>query len=248
LFRPISLRIEIEFSDSAQRRPIPSHVYKNRILASLPASEIQQLTPYFSPVSLPQGETLGAAGKRARSVYFIESGLASIVTTMQGGRSVEVAVVGREGFIGIPALLGTTGIPNRVFMQIAGTGFRLDAREFASRVEHIGALRHKAFRYFQAHLVQASQTAACNRLHGISHRLARWILLCHDRVGGNEFEITQQSLSDMLGAPRPTVSVAAATLKSAGCISYSRGSLAVLNRASTRGNEVEEPALNEEIA
>jgi CRP-like cAMP-binding protein len=214
----------------AKENPISTPRFKNRLLASLPPAEIRDLASGLKRVSLPQGKTIGAAGKPLRDIFFVEEGLASIVTTMKNGRSVEVAVVGTDGFVGIPALLGTASMPNRTFMQVPGFGFRLNA-SYLTGAKPGAVLREKALKYVQAHLVQASQTAACNRLHGIAHRLARWILLCHDRMESDTFEITQSSLADMLGAPRPTVSIAAGALKNAGAIGYSRGRLTIVNRA-----------------
>lgn len=209
---------------------MPRPHYQNRILASLPREAISRLSPHLLPVTLLQGQTLLAAGKKIHYAYFLEAGLASVVTTMKNKTSVEVAVVGKDGMVGLPALLDTGSMPNRAFIQIPGAGFRIKASALSREFEKRGKLRQKLQRYFQAHLVQASQTAACNRLHEISERLARWLLLCMDRIGSSELEITHQSLSDMLGTPRPTVTLAARTLQKVGLIEYSRGHVTILNR------------------
>ena len=193
--------------------------------------ELRQLAPFLSPVTLERDQTLAAALKPVRKLYFVESGLVSIVTTLQNGRTVEVAVVGREGIVGIPTLLGTSSMPNRAFVQIPGSAFSLEKNEAWPRLQRKGKLREKALHYLQGYLVQASQTAACNRLHEISERLARWLLLCHDRLDGDEIDITQKTLSDMLGAPRATVTLAVGTLNRGGSIRNVKGRLIVVDRA-----------------
>jgi CRP-like cAMP-binding protein len=209
---------------------MPGPHYQNRILASLPREAIARLAPHLLPVTLLQGQTLLGAGQKIHYAYFLEAGLASVVTTMKNKTSVEVAVVGKDGMVGLPALLDTGSMPNRAFIQIPGAGFRIRASALSREFERRGKLRQKLQRYFQAHLVQASQTAACNRLHEISERLARWLLLCMDRIGSSQLEMTHQSLAAMLGTPRPTVTLAARTLQKVGLIEYSRGHVRILNR------------------
>lgn len=207
---------------------IPS--YRNRILASLPKSELALLAPHLSPITLAQTQTLLDAGQKAEYAYFLESGLASVVTTMQSGSSVEVGVVGMEGVIGLPVLLGTESLPNRTFIQIPGAGLRIKACHLQEAFERPGKLRQKLQRFLQAHLVQASQTAACNRLHEIAERLSRWLLMCQDRTESDDLQITHQSLADMLGTPRSTVTLAARMLQKAGLVDYSRGHMKIQNR------------------
>ena len=204
--------------------------YRNRILASLPKEEISSLASHLSPVTLPQGQTLLDAGQKVDHAYFLENGLASIVVTMKSGTSVEVGVVGKEGMVGLPLLLGTESLPHRTFIQIRASGFRIRAAILCRELEKSAMLRHRAQLYLQAHLVQASQTAGCNRLHEIAERLARWLLMCDDRIESDDLEITHQSLGDMLGAPRATVTLAAGMLQRAGLVDYSRGHVRILNR------------------
>ena len=149
----------------AQRSFLPSPKYRNLILAGLPPPVLRRLGPHLKKLNLPQGKTLTMPNRSVRFAYFLESGLASIVTTMTDGTSVEVAVVGREGMAGIPVVLDSVSMPNRTFMQIGGSGHRLEAAVLVAEYQRSSELRHKITHYVHAHLVQASQTAACNRLH-----------------------------------------------------------------------------------
>ena len=203
--------------------------YKNRILASLPKDEITRLSRHLSRVSLKQGETL--LDGVAPYAYFLEEGMASVVVTVNNGDTVEVGVIGVDGVVGIPILLGTGGTPGRTFVQIAGSGFRIPAKTLKEEFERDGHLRRHLQRYLQAYFVQTAQTAACNRLHGIEERLARWLLTCHDRIKAAELRLTHDFLSQMLGAPRTTVTLAAGLLQRAGMIRYLRGTVTIQNRA-----------------
>jgi len=173
--------------------------YQNRILSSLPVAEIDRLARHPSQVRFDEGRILLDSGQKVRCAYFVEAGLASIVTIMKNGRSVEVSVVGRDGMVGLPALLGTDSLPNRAFIKIPGCGYRIQALQLTKEFERRGKLHEKLQRYIQAHVVQVSQTAACNRLHEISERLARWLLTCHDRTDSLLLQITHKSLAAMLG-------------------------------------------------
>lgn len=207
----------------------PTQHYRNRILAALPEAEIGRLAPYLSPVTLEQEQTL--LDGEARYAYFLEDGIASVVVTVENGDTVEVGVIGIDGMVGLPILLGTEGSPGRTFVQMAGSGFRIEAQRLKDEFERSGDLRLHLFRYIQAFIVQSAQTAACNRLHGIEERLARWLLTCRDRTEANELRLTHNFLSQMLGAPRTTVTLAAGLLHRAGLIDYSRGVVTIQNRA-----------------
>jgi CRP-like cAMP-binding protein len=204
--------------------------YKNRILASLPKAEISRLSPHLSLVDLPSGKTLMDPGQEITYAYFLETGLASVVVAMADGSMVETGITGNDGLVGFPVLLGTKTIPTRTFMQIPGNGFKIKAQHLINEFERSGALQKKINRYFQAHLVQTGQTAACNRLHDIAERLARWLLMCHDRMGSDAFTITHEFLGHMLGTPRSTVTLAAGILHKSGLIDYSRGKVIIRDR------------------
>ncbi len=207
---------------------LPTRKYRNRILGALPKAEINRLTPHLSPVALKQEETL--LDGKATHAYFVEEGMASVVVILQNGATVEVGVIGVDGVVGLPILLGTEGSPGRTFVQIAGSAFRIKAQVLKDEFERSGELRRHVQRYMQGFLVQSAQTAACNRLHNIEERLARWLLTCRDRMESDRLLLTHDFLGQMLGAPRTTVTLAAGLLHRAGMIDYSRGLVTVKDR------------------
>jgi CRP-like cAMP-binding protein len=203
--------------------------YLNRVLASLPKAELNRLERHLSPVTLEQEVTLSDG--KATHGYFLEEGMASTVVTLEDGGTVEVGVVGCEGIIGIPILLGTGPGPGRTFIQIAGSGYRIKAQELKEEFERPGQFRLQVQKFMQAFLVQASQTAACNRLHNIEERLARWLLTCRDRSNSDQLRLTHNFLAQMLGAPRTTVTLAAGLLHRAEMIDYTRGVVTIKDRS-----------------
>jgi CRP-like cAMP-binding protein len=205
----------------------PTRQFKNRLLASLPDTELKRLAPHLSPMVLKVREIL--ADGKADSGYFLEEGLASVVITQTSGDTTEVGVVGVDGVVGIPILLGVGTIPGRTFMQVAGSGYRIPAEHLKHEFERDGELRAKLQMYVQGFLVQAMQNSACNRHHEIAHRLARWLLTCHDRIQQDRMPLTHEFLGDMLGAPRATVTLAAGQLHRAGFINYTRGHITITN-------------------
>jgi CRP-like cAMP-binding protein len=207
----------------------PAKQYKNRVLAALPKAEIGRLRPHLSPVNLKLRTQL--LDGRADHAYFLEEGLASVVLTLAVGATVEVGVVGIDGVVGLPILLGAETMPGETFIQVEGSGFRIDAKRLKSEFERAGQLRSHLQKYVLANLVQSAQNAACNRLHTISERLARWLLTCHDRVQTDRMPLTHEFLGQMLGAPRTTVTLAAGMLHQAGLLDYSRGHVTIKNRA-----------------
>lgn len=204
--------------------------YKNKILASLPKAEIARLAHHLLPLDLPSGKTLLDPGQEISYAYFLEAGLASVVVAMADGTMVETGITGNDGLVGFPALLGTKSTPTRTFMQIAGKGFKIKAQHLVDEFERSGTFQKRIKRYFQANLVLTGQTAACNRLHDIAERLARWLLMCHDRMDSDTFSITHEFLGHMLGTPRSTVTLAAGILHKSGLIDYSRGKVTIRDR------------------
>lgn len=203
--------------------------YRNRVLAALPKAEINRLRPHLSPVIFEQEDTL--LDGTAPYAYFPEEGIASVVVTLNNGSTVEVGIIGIDGVVGLPSLLGPEGAPGRTFVQIAGSGLRIKTDILKREFERPGELRRHLQRYMQAFMVQSAQTAACNRMHNIEERLARWLLSCRDRMESDQLRLTHDFLGQMLGAPRTTVTLAAGLLQRAGLIDYSRGVVTVKNRA-----------------
>jgi CRP-like cAMP-binding protein len=205
--------------------PPKPKAYRNRVLAGLPKAEIDRLKPHLTPVKLEQELTL--LDGTASHAYFLESGIASVVVTLESGNTVEVGIIGFEGVVGMPILLGVDGAPGRTFMQIAGSGHRIDAAILKEEFERTGELRRHLQRYMQGFFVQSAQTAACNRMHNIEERLARWLMSCRNRMESDQLHLTQEFLGQMLGAPRTTVTLAAGLLQRAGMIEYARGTVTV---------------------
>jgi CRP-like cAMP-binding protein len=208
----------------------PTQLYKNRVLAALSEAEIGRLAPHLKPVTLEQEHVL--LDGEANYGYFLEDGIASVVATVADGGTVEVGIIGIDGVVGVPILLGIDGGgPVRTFIQIAGSGYRIDAKILKQEFDRSGELCRHLYRYMQAFFVQTAQTAACNRLHGIEGRLARWLASCRDRMETDNLRLTHEFLGQMLGAPRTTVTLAAGLLHRAGLIDYSRGLVTIKNRA-----------------
>lgn len=208
---------------------LPKQQYNNRVLAALPKAEIERLKPHLAPVTLKLRTQL--LDGRADYAFFLEDGLASVVLPMKDGSTVEVGVIGKDGVVGLPVLLGAATMPGETFIQVEASGFRIKAKRLKEEFEHPGVLRRYLHKYVMANLVQSAQNAACNRLHPIAERLARWILTCHDRVQSDRMPLTHEFLAQMLGAPRTTVTLAAGMLHQAGLIDYTRGHVTIKNRA-----------------
>jgi CRP-like cAMP-binding protein len=202
----------------------------NRILLSLPESEYQALRPVLNFVQMPHHASLHEPGEKIEFVYFPNRGLVSLVVAMKEGKTVEVGVVGNEGLIGTPAAVGLNRSPHRAVVQIAGDGHRMRADILRSVLPSTPQLQFMASRHAVIQGMQSAQSAACNRLHGIEQRLARWLLIMQDRMDEGLLRITHDFLATMLGTDRPSVSLAAGILQRKGTIEYTRGAVRVLNR------------------
>jgi CRP-like cAMP-binding protein len=212
----------------------PPPPYRNRLLAALAPADLEPLRPHLlGPVELAQGQTLHARGEPVADVFFPEAGLASLTAdTRDGGGAVEVGMTGREGLVGTSVLLDPEAVAVlEAFVQVPGAAWRVPAQALRAAVEQSPALRGRLLRYVQFLMVQSAQSAACNARHEVPKRLARWLLMAHDRVDGDELALRQESVSLMLGVRREGVSVAAGALQDAGLIRQSRGRIAVLDRA-----------------
>jgi CRP-like cAMP-binding protein len=204
--------------------------YKNKILASLPPNVLRQIAEHLVPVTLPKYETLHHPGQIVDHVYFLEDGICSMVVILESGNVVEVGGVGREGFVGMAAVLGSVQSPYRFFMALPGHGYAIRAKTLLLHTESSCELRSILLRSVQSLLVQTAQTAACNRMHELPERLARWLLMCDDRIEADHAPVTQELLAMMLGTRPSSISVAASALKKSGLISYSRGLMRIKDR------------------
>src|SRR6185437_9560145 len=202
----------------------------NEILNSIPESEYNRLRTELEFVHLPHHHILHEAGERIEFAYFLNEGLASLVVLTSDGRSVEVAIVGHEGVLGTPLAVGLHRGPYRSIMQISGTALRIKAELLEALLADTPELRLLLNRFVLVQGLQIAQIAACNRLHEIEQRLARWLLMCQDRVNSEYLPVTHEFLAQMLGTGRPSVSLAAGILQKAGTIENARGNVKILNR------------------
>lgn len=204
---------------------------RNRLLAALPASELADLRPHLEAVQVTTREPLYEPGQVIRSVYFPESMVVSFATTLRDGSTVEVGTAGREGIVGLPVFLGDELSIVRAIAQIPGAALRMDVTTFVRVSRAPGPLHQLLLHYTQAFLTQVAQTATCNAAHLVEQRCARWLLMTHDRVDGNEFPLTHEFLAFMLGVRRAGVTLAMRALQDAGLVSYTRGRVTITDRA-----------------
>lgn len=207
-----------------------SSAVRNRLLSALPAENLARLLPKLRPVSVPIRKGLFAPQERIEAVYFIESGWASMVAHLDNGTQAEVGLIGREGMVGLPLVVGVDTAFAETYMQAGGAGLQMEATAFQRELEENSDLRRRLLRYQEAMNAQTAQTAACNGRHDLEQRLARWLLMAHDRAEDDDLPITQEFLSLMLCVYRPSVTVIAGILQRAGMIRYSNGNITVLNR------------------
>jgi CRP-like cAMP-binding protein len=209
---------------------VPTSSLRNRLLTALPPDDLADLLPQLQPVELELRQILYEPGKPIGSVYFVETGWVSMVAYMEDGDAAEVGLVGREGMVGLPILLGGDRDDLEAMVQASSTALRMDAAAFRQVLEHIPALRTLLLQYALLHHGQVARTAACNGRHHIEQRLARWLLMAHDRAEGDQFPMTHEFLSMMLGVRRAGVTVAAGTLQTAGLIRYGGGNMMIIDR------------------
>jgi CRP-like cAMP-binding protein len=203
---------------------------ENQLLAAVSTQEYQRLIPHLQPVSLSRDQVLCHAGELIRHVYFPINAIISLISIMENGDIVEVGVVAKEGIVGMPVCWGGNTTTTTAMVQIPGTAMRMNASLLKTEFERGGELQSLLLRYTQALYTQVSQSAACNRLHTLESRLARWLLTTSDRMQSDQLPLTQEFLSHMLGVRRSGVTEAAGTLSQAGMIHYSRGKITILNR------------------
>jgi CRP-like cAMP-binding protein len=202
----------------------------SKILLHLSRNECQQLLPELELVRLKLHQVIIEAGETMKSGYFVNTGILSVLAVQPDGKSVEVGLIGNEGFLGLPLLVGYRTSPTRVVCQADGTAYRCDAQALRRVLRDCPELEQQLHRFGQQLAMQTTQIAACNRLHDVEERLARWILMTEDRLLGDTLPLTQEFLAQMLGTRRSSVTVAAGTLQKAGLISYTRGSVTIVDR------------------
>jgi CRP-like cAMP-binding protein len=215
---------------SGERTNTEGKPVSNVILQSTSDSDYRSLRPHLEYVNLPNHLVLHETGGKLDFVYFPNRGLISLVVVMKDGKTAEAGIVGNEGFTGTPAAVGLSMSPLRAVAQITGDGFRVEVGALQNTLESAPHLRLILCRYAVVLGMQVAQTAACNRLHDIEQRLARWLLMTQDRVDSESLPITHDFLATMLGTDRPTVSLAAGVLQRKELIEYTRGAVKIVNR------------------
>jgi CRP-like cAMP-binding protein len=206
------------------------NLIQNQLLSVIPTEEYERLLPHLETVALTLKQIIYAPNEPIDYVYFPKSGMISLVNITEDGRTVEAATVGNEGMVGIPVFLRTDRMPGQAIVQIVGNGLRMKADVFKREVLPGSQLYNLLLRYTQALLNQISQSVACYSLHSVEQRCCRWLLVTHDRVKADQFSLTQELLSQMLGVRRASVSEVANTLQKQGLIRYSRGKMTILDR------------------
>jgi CRP-like cAMP-binding protein len=218
-------------SRSTRKRNFDGHQIHNAILLELPRKECENVFAKMELVPTPSRLILHEMGGPIKFVYFVNSGLISILNIMSDGKSVEVGLTGKEGFVGLPIAVGFETSPTRALSQVTGTAFRVNAKAMGNILRECPELEKHLHRYALELALQGAQLAACNRLHEVDERLARWLLMSQDRVDSPNLSLTQESLSMMLGTRRASVTIAAGILQKAGFITYQRGHVKIEDRA-----------------
>jgi CRP-like cAMP-binding protein len=202
----------------------------NKILLGLSPDQSSQVLPRLEFVRLKLHQVLHEAGETIKSGYFVNSGLMSILAVQPDGKTVEVGLIGKEGFAGLPLLVGYTNSPTRVMVQGDGSAYRCDAETLKQLMRQFPLMEQRLHRFAYQLAMQSTQIAACNRLHEVEERLARWILMSQDRMLSDRLPLTQEFLGQMLGTRRSSVTVAAGALQKQGLIAYTRGSVTIMDR------------------
>ena len=220
----------LQVVQSGERTNTDGKPVSNIILLSISDNDYSSLRPNLEYVSLPNHLVLHEGGGKLEFAYFPSRGLISLVVVMKDGKTAEAGIVGKEGFTGTPAAVGLSRSPLQAVVQITGDGFRVEVGALQNTLESTPHLQLMLSRYAIVQGMQVAQTAACNRLHDIKERLARWLLMTQDRVDAESLPITHDFLATMLGTDRPSVSLAASILQREQLIEYTRGAVKIVNR------------------
>ncbi len=215
----------------------------NQLLAALPSAAANYMFARLKPVQLAQGQMLVTPGQCQSEVYFPTGCLASAVVRLEDGRAAEVGLIGSEGFVGLPILLETDCVPHAVMCQVPGQALRMSSTSLRTAVRRLPPVRGLLYRYGGVRLIEQAQMIACNSLHPVRPRLARWLLMAHDRLGSDRIQLTQEYLAAMLAVRRPYVNSAVQALKRSGVIHYRRGEITLLHRARLEATACEDYAV-----
>jgi len=228
--KPSSARLPAVSNSNSQNHDGDGNVLRNRILLGIPGKECDAVFSKLTPVKLQLHDLIQEVGQTIDYCYFPNTMMGSVLNIMEDGKSVEVGLIGWEGFLGMPAIAGFRTSASRIVVQAAGTGFRIDATAMHGMVRKCPQLAVALMQYSQEATMEVTQIAACNRLHEVDERLARWLLMSHDRILLDDLPLTQDFLAQMLGTRRASVSVAAGILQRAGLVRYGRGHVSILDR------------------
>jgi CRP-like cAMP-binding protein len=204
--------------------------YRNRLLELLDPKDLDRLRPHLKPATFDYRQSLYEANLPIPSVYFPIDGVASLVNTMANGSAAEVGTIGNEGIVGLPVIFGDRYAPTSAYIQVPGSGLRLQADVLSSEIDRSSTMRRIMLHYAHAFFNQVAQSAACNHVHSVEQRCCRWLLMTHDLVQSERFLLTQEFLGMMLGVRRTSVTAAASALKRRKLIEYRRGQVTILNR------------------
>jgi CRP-like cAMP-binding protein len=224
-------RLSNKSSSDFSKNVVAGQPVRNKLLLALPGNERDILFSNLEFLPLPLGTNLAEKDGAIKFGYFLNDGLASVLSVMETEKRIEVGLCGNEGFVGLPLTVGFATSPAQIVMQIGGSGFKINAAELVIALRQCPRLTLALARFSHEMGLQAAQVAACNRLHEMDERLARWLLMSQDRIGGNIVPLTQDYLSHMLGTRRASVTVAAGILQKAGLITYKRGAVTIEDRA-----------------
>jgi CRP-like cAMP-binding protein len=225
-----SRSVSIKASPLSARKDGDGKAIGNLILLALPRQECTKLFPSLEFMRLNLHHVMHEAGEVIKSAYFMNNGLGSVLTVLPDGKSVEVGLIGKEGFVGVPVVFGFKTSPLRVMIQSDATAYRVDVATLRKILPECPELEKQLQRFAMVLAMQSTQLAACNRLHDVEERLARWLLMSHDRIGGDVMPLTQEFLGQMLGTRRSSVSMAANILQKAGMITYTRGNVTLVDK------------------
>ncbi len=237
--RVVGSQPELQSVKAGERTNFEGKAVGNSILLALPDEEFVGIRDKLYHIELPHYTVLHEPRQKLEYAYFPNSGMVSLVFNTNGGDSVEVGVIGREGFTPIAVAAGMRHSPHQAIVQVSGDGFRVAVEHLEGALTGCPQLQRLLTRYATVHGMQTAQTAGCNRLHDLEQRLARWLLLIQDRVGSGLLRITHEFLAMMLGTDRPSVSLAAAGLRKKRIIEYTHGAVRVLNRKKLEGSACE---------